>query len=212
MYDYPKLDSVHVRGYRAFKDLTAPLGPLEVIAGANGSGKSCLLEFLQFFRDSMQQDIPPEIIEGAYGRQIFHVLGPQRVAWALQVQGFAVSPLTYAGELHGPIGRVGVSSEIVHTQPRKADKSDQFLYVFEQKGRTKALAAGGEVSQEIALGRPTQLALGTIQNATTEPLYSLREYIAGWRFYSTFRLDLAGDAAFRARGTGSRTARGREEP
>jgi len=41
---------------------------LEVLVGANGSGKSSLFEFLKFLRDGMGEDIPPEIVKGAIGQ------------------------------------------------------------------------------------------------------------------------------------------------
>jgi len=42
--------------------------------------------------------------------------------------------------------------------------------------------------QEIALKRPNQLALSTVTNPAIETLYNLREYIRGWRFYSSFNI------------------------
>ena len=61
----PRLKSINIKGYRPFKDFSAQLGPLEVIVGANGSGKSSLFEFLSFLRDSLHRDIPPEIVPGS---------------------------------------------------------------------------------------------------------------------------------------------------
>ena len=58
MQNYPRLASVKIKGYRPFRYFVAPLSPLEVIVGSNGSGKSCLFEFLNFLRDGMQGDIP----------------------------------------------------------------------------------------------------------------------------------------------------------
>ncbi|MFM6078335.1 MAG: AAA family ATPase, partial [Dolichospermum sp.] len=57
-----RLKSVNIQGYRPFKNFQAPLQPLEIIVGANGAGKSSLFEFLKFLRDSLFQDIPPEIV------------------------------------------------------------------------------------------------------------------------------------------------------
>lgn len=42
--------------------------------------------------------------------------------------------------------------------------------------------------QEISLKRPNQLALGTATNPAMVTLYSLREYIGRWRFYSSFNI------------------------
>lgn len=60
-----RLKSVNIQGYRPFRNFEAQLEPLEIIVGANGSGKSSLFEFLKFLRDSLYQYIPPEIISGS---------------------------------------------------------------------------------------------------------------------------------------------------
>ena len=74
----PGLTALNIRGYRPFRDFRATIGKLEVLVGANGSGKSALFEFLKFLRDSTYQDIPPEIIAGSIGQEIFHSAGPER--------------------------------------------------------------------------------------------------------------------------------------
>ncbi|MBM3790822.1 MAG: hypothetical protein FJW35_10815 [Acidobacteria bacterium] len=74
-----RLTSIKIRGYRPFRDFLCNVGSLEVLAGANGSGKSSLFEFLRFLRDSLYQDIPPEIIPGSIGQQIFHFPGPPKI-------------------------------------------------------------------------------------------------------------------------------------
>ena len=57
----PHISSLNLKGYKPFRDTTFNFGQLEVIAGANGSGKSSLFEFLQFLRDAIDREIPPEI-------------------------------------------------------------------------------------------------------------------------------------------------------
>ena len=74
----PRLTEVKIQGYRPFRDFTAPLESLEVLVGANGSGKSSLFEFLKFLRDSIYREIPPEIISGSTGQQIFHHSGAEK--------------------------------------------------------------------------------------------------------------------------------------
>jgi len=111
----PRLKSINIKGYRPFKDFSAQLGPLEVIVGANGSGKSSLFEFLRFLRDSVSDEIPPEIIPGAAGQRIFHSLGPERLSWEIQIDSFQDHCITYQGEVMGPVGRPRVISESVET-------------------------------------------------------------------------------------------------
>lgn len=87
--------SVKIQGYRPFRDFLAEQTPLEVLADANGSGKSSLFEFLKFLRDSVLLEIPPEIVAGSVGQQIFHTPGPQRFSWSLQVGLIPEIPLFY---------------------------------------------------------------------------------------------------------------------
>ncbi len=105
----PHITSLSVQGYRPFGDFSARFGPLEVLVGANGSGKSALFEFLKFLRDGLINDIPPEIVAGSIGQQIFHTPGPERFSWNLETAWSTKRRLTYRGELLGPVGRAQVS-------------------------------------------------------------------------------------------------------
>jgi len=101
-----RLRSIRLRGYRLFRDLVATFDPLVVIVGANGAGKSSLFEFFRFLRDAIHSEIPPEIVLGAVGQKIFHVGGPERFWWSLDVDTGEQIPLRYQGELIGPVREV----------------------------------------------------------------------------------------------------------
>jgi len=179
-----KLDSILIQGYRPFGCFTAPLGPLEVLVGANGSGKSSLFEFLRFLRDSLHQDIPPEIVAGSIGQQIFHKPGPDRFRWKL-VLGTGETPLcSYEGVLAGPVGRVQVSLERIEWAPERDYAPEALMRVEEGSGFFQTASE----KQEIVLRRPNQLALSIATNPRFETPYILREYIRSWRFYSSFNI------------------------
>lgn len=185
----PQLRSVKIQGYRPFRDFLATLGPLEILVGANGSGKSSLFEFLKFLRDSLYQDIPPEIISGSIGQQIFHVPGPERFSWSIEVDFSQRYPVRYQGEVMGPVGRTHVTFERVQTvPPAKEAKRYLFMDVRGRRGMIQDPEAKKPKQQEIALKRPNQLALSTVTNPAMVTLYNLREYIHGWRFYSSFNI------------------------
>jgi len=82
---------------------------------ANGSEKSSLFEFLKFLRDSLYQDIPPEIVAGSIGQQLFHIPGPEKFWWSIEVESGLPTNIRYQGELLGPVGRTHVSFERVQT-------------------------------------------------------------------------------------------------
>ena len=186
-----RLRSVLIRGYRPFRDMLARFGPLEIIVGANGSGKSSLFEFLKFLRDSLRQDIPPEIIFGSIGRQIFHKPGPDKFWWSVEVDTGYPVPIRYQGELMGPVGRTRLSFEqVVSAEPPgpQHDRPYLFMDIKERKGVMQDPESKKLEQQDILLKRPNQLALSTVTNPAMETLYNLREYIRSWRFYGSFNI------------------------
>jgi predicted ATPase len=119
-----RLQSLRIAGYKALKDLQAPLGSLEVFVGANGTGKTSLFEFLRFLRDGMTQEIPPEIIPGSLGQQIFHRPGQDVIAWML-----SLGEHVYEGTLVGPVGQPRIVGEALNGQ--QAD----FRAMFKKPGQ-----------------------------------------------------------------------------
>ncbi len=186
-----RLTSVKIQGYRPFRNFEAPLEALEIIVGANGAGKSSLFEFLKFLRDSLYQDIPPEIVPGSIGQRIFHIPGPEKFQWNIEIDTGRPIGMRYLGELMGPIGRTQVSYERVESSQPFSDKySNPYIYMDLQgnKGVVQNPDTKKFANQEIALKRHNQLALSAMTNPALEALYDLREYIRTWRFYSSFNI------------------------
>jgi len=186
----PKLNSVKIRGYRPFKDFLAKFRSLEVLVGANASGKSSLFEFLKFLRDSLYQDIPPEIVSGSIGQQIFHLGEPERFWWSVEINLGQPRPIRYQGELMGPVGKTHISFERVQVvaPPYKQKRGYLFMNIKERQGLIQDPETKQLKRQEIILKRPNQLALSTITNPAMITLYNLRDYIRSWRFYSSFNI------------------------
>ncbi len=189
-----RLESVNIQGYRPFRDFQAGVGALEVFVGANGSGKSALFEFLRFLRDSLQRDIPPEIVAGSIGQQIFHIPGPERFQWKLEIQADLKVPVQYQGELLGPVGRTKVASELIRTvRPLFDPKIDKELFVLLEVNNGQGVLReptrmNALKKRQILLPRINQLALSLATNPAFISTYRLREYISGWRFYGTSKL------------------------
>lgn len=199
MVQKPRIKSIKIEGYRPFRDVTFFLDDLQVIVGANGSGKSSLFEFLRFLRDSSRQDIPPEIIAGSIGQQIFHVPGNERFWWSLDVDfprpysNQPTYPLRYQGELLGPIARPQLAFERVLTVPPQGQGQRPLIFMDVKAGTGKIRDPELKmlIERDIALKRPNQVVLSTIQDPALATLYALREYIASWRFYSSFSINNA---------------------
>ncbi len=183
-----RITSLRLQGYRPFGDFLAHFGPLEVLVGANGSGKSALFEFLKFLRDGLSSDIPPEIVPGSIGQQIFHMPGPERFWWSVEVDFGQKYPIRYQGELIGPIGRTQIVFERVIAAPPDEVPTYLFMDMQGRRGVIRDPESRKLMEQEIALARPNQLGLSTVSNPAMITLYNLREYILGWRFYSSFNI------------------------
>lgn len=185
------IKSLKLQGYRPFRDVIFKFSPLEVIVGANGSGKSSLFEFLRFLRDAMYLDIPPEIVSGSIGQQIFHIPGPEKLWWSLEIDENKSVTLYYQGALLGPVGRSHISLESVRASKPFGDHAQPYIYmnIKERKGVVKDPDLQKFKKIDVELKRPNQLALGTMTNPSLKVLYHLREYIRGWRFYSAFNIN-----------------------
>lgn len=188
MKKHPQLTSLKIKGYRPFRDFVAPLSPLEVIVGSNGSGKSSLFEFMKFLRDAMQGDIPSEIIPGSIGQNIFHVPGPEKFTWDLEIDLGTEVPVRYQGELTGPRAGYEISFERVSSAESGVkpilflDRHGKEGFVYQPAGEGKT-----EIKQEL-LSRRDRLALGSIADPRMKILLPLGDYIRSWRFYSTFNI------------------------
>jgi len=183
-----RMNSIRVQGYRPFRDFTAAFGNLEVLVGANGAGKSALFEFLKFLRDSTYQDIPPEIIAGSIGQEIFHIPGPERFSWSVEVDFGQKFPLRYQGELTGPIGKTQVTFERLVTASPEGIPRTMFMDMHGRTGVIRDPENKKLTQQELTLQRPNQFALSTATNPALITLYNMREYVLSWRFYSAFRI------------------------
>jgi len=154
-----------------------------VVVGANGVGKSALFEFLRFLRTSMYNKIPPEIVTGGEGQQVFHSPGAQKICWSLEVADSKDLHL-YSGELLGPPGRVRIQSETVvdlSTSARLLDLRGGSGVMFDP--------ASSPTSTEISADETGRLGLSTISQRDSESLYSLRRDIGQTRFYDAARID-----------------------
>ncbi len=185
MSAHPRLLSVRIRGYRPFKDFEAQLGPVEVLVGANGAGKSSLFDFLRFLRDTARErSLPPEIVPGSIGQQIFHRPGPERFSWILSAATGRPLPIRYEGEVMGPIGRPQVSFE-------RVTNVDEYRFMDFAGGRGVLQEPETELGPQEIAWPSNQLVLGTVTLPELATVYNLREYILGWRFYDS--LNIAAD-------------------
>ncbi len=189
MNDFFWLPSIKIRGYRPFRDILFRFKPLQVIVGANGSGKSSLFEFLKFLRDACHQEIPPEIVPGTIGQKIFHKPGPDKLWWSAEVDLKQIVPLLYQGEIMGPVGSIKINFERAFMEPPDGAFGYTFLDFKDGKGFVMDPEDKKFKRKEWDLKKPNQLGLGAIADSTLVTLFNLREYVRGWRFYNAFNIN-----------------------
>lgn len=189
MNDFFWLPSIKIRGYRPFRDILFRFKPLQVIVGANGSGKSSLFEFLKFLRDACHQEIPPEIVPGTIGQKIFHKPGPDKLWWSAEIDLKQIVPLLYQGEIMGPVGSIKINFERAFMEPSDGGFGYTFLDFKDGKGFVMDPEDKKFKRKEWDLKKPNQLGLGAIADSTLVTLFNLREYVRGWRFYNAFNIN-----------------------
>ena len=215
-----------IAGYRSLRDVRVELGPLTVVTGANGSGKSSLYRALRLLADVAQGRIIPSLAaEGGLPSTLW--AGPATIGRAVKrgthpVQGvvregpvslklgFAGADYGYAIDLGLP-PPIPAGSLFKHDPEIKAED----LWTGERLGRANAFASrrGPAVRLRDAAGawRTVPTALATFDSMVTRcgdpreavELLALRERLRDWRFYDHWRTDA--DAPARRRQVGTHT-------
>ncbi|ODA35734.1 ATP-binding protein [Veronia pacifica] len=217
------LTSLSISNYRSIKDITIPLGPLNVITGANGTGKSNLYKALKLLADSANGGVIPSLVaEG--GLESVYWAGPERISRAMKVgefdvqggqpqstkrlkMGFAADDFGYCVSFGIPIPYNSFFSKdpeikyegiFTGSQPRPSST------LVERKGHVVKVKEGRQwsvINQHLPM---YDSMFDQLADPTAAPeVFHVREKIRGWRFYDQFRTDA--DAPARTPKLGTRT-------
>jgi predicted ATPase len=216
------LQTLAVQNYRTLRDFVIPLGQLNVITGANGSGKSNMYKALRVLAETAQGGVVASIArEGGLGSTLW--AGPENPSRAMRagefpiqgtvrqhpvsVQlGFAASEVSYAIDLGLPtpsasaFGRDPViKGEYVWAGPVARPAA---MLVERHGAVVRSRDAAGKwqvVHDRMSLfdSMLSQLA----DPARMPELLALREQIRSWRFYDHFRTDAQAPARLPQVGT-----------
>jgi predicted ATPase len=80
------LTSLRVKNYRSLKDMELSLGPLVVLVGANGSGKSSILDVLRFVRQITVEEVASHVAfeeRGGYEQVVWGADADAKIAMRL---------------------------------------------------------------------------------------------------------------------------------
>ncbi len=216
------LSALAIAGYRSLRELIVPLGRLNVITGANGSGKSSVYRSLRLVAETARGGVIPSLArEGGLPSTLW--AGPERfsrdmLSGAAEVQGtrrnapvslrlgFAGEPFSYAIDLGLPVPGASrftldpvIKRECIWSGPLLRPSA---LLVDRQGAALRTRDESGEwqtVPQPVASfdSMMTEFA----DPRTVPEMIAVREQIRSWRFYDHFRTDVDAPARMPQVGT-----------
>lgn len=217
------LSTLAIANYRSLRDLVVPLSSLNLVSGANGSGKSNLYRALRLLADTAQGRVVAALArEGGFASTLW--AGPERIGAGMTrgdvpVQGgprqssismrlgFAGTEFGYAIDFGLPVPS---RSEFARDPEIKCESiwAGPFL-----RSANELVSRHGPLVR-VRDGRGWRVAaehLDTFESIFTQiadaerapEVVRLREMIRGWRFYDHFRVDA--DSPVRLPQLGTRT-------
>ncbi|ANB19590.1 AAA family ATPase [Dokdonella koreensis] len=208
------LTTLAVANYRSLRDLVLPMGRLNVVTGANGSGKSNLYRALRLLSETAQGGVVPALAREG-GLQSTLWAGPETISARMRrgevpIQGGPrTAPVSlrlgFAGDDYGYAIDLGLPepslSRFAHDPQIKREViwSGPFLrqsnVLLDRRGPMARVRAGRGwrvAAEHVSLFESVFAQLADPQAAPE--VLSLRETIRGWRFYDHFRSDLQAPA------------------
>ena len=206
------IDTLAISGYRSIRELALPLNRLNLVTGANGSGKSSLYRALRLLADAAQNSVVASLAREG-GLQSTLWAGPETIGRAVRRGDFAPEPIASRKPVSLKLGFAGdpygYSIDLGYPPPPTFFKLDPAIKrecIWHGAGYRRPATLvnrhGGLVSlpgdsgeESVVLTESLSSSdsmLATVADPQRAPeMLSIRESIRGWRFYDGFRTDIA---------------------
>lgn len=190
------IETLEIRNYRMFRDVKLQnLQPMTVVIGANGTGKTTLVDIFTFLQDSLRQNVSAAVVKrGGFGQLASRgERGPIDIA--VKFRHASGQLVAYRLRIAEAAGRSFVAAEQLRYQKDHRDKP--WLVLDFEHGRGRAIANsltwGGDDAKaewrEYTLDDPSILAIkGLGQFAEFEIASMCRTLIERWHVFD-FHID-----------------------
>ncbi len=220
------ISRIAVSGYRSLRDVTLPLGQLNVVTGANGTGKSSVYRALRLLADIADDRIISSLAKEG-GFESVQWAGPETIsrdmrAGRVPIQGtrrhgpvalklgFTDEDLSYSIELGLGVpsqSLFGLDPVIKREVIWSGDKPSPSKRIVTRGGAGVQARDADHALQQVRYDMaPYESILRHVTGSTAPPeLTQLRDQLGAWRFYDQIRTDA--DAPARQPRIGTRTVR-----
>lgn len=204
------ITTLAIANYRSLREIVMPLGRMTVVTGTNGSGKSNLYKALRLLAESASGRIinamaedgglessiwagPERITRGMRSGEVPVQGGPRQDVVRLKM-GFAAEEFGYCTSLGLPPPSATSKFQLDPEIKRECIWAGPFYRpassLVDRAGPVVKVRSGRQWDVRVQNLNTFESMLAEIADPVTVPeIFSVRQFIRGWRFYDNFRTD-----------------------